>query len=222
MFKNRIIIDRIKAEGKVPANAIGTASYLRLEANINSSLSQISFNVNQNVGGTPNDTEVRLKQTDMFTITSVGVFIFKTAGGTQAQIAAAHLYANPNPLVFTGGSGSEADNLNSIYNSRLTLSVDRKQFVPAFPVISCYRVATSQKGVGSTATNNQAVQFDGWEGPNYGMADWDPELTISGAGQTDVAINLPNSVSLAGSSSTNFCAIIFKGILWQGASSSAQ
>lgn len=220
MFKNRIIIDRIKAEGKVAANAIGTASYLRLEANINSTYSAISFNVNQNVGGTPNDTEVRLKQTDMFTITSVGIFIFKTTGGTQAQIAQANLYASPNPLVFTGTG--EAAALNSIYNSRLTLSVDRKQFVPAFPTISCYRVATSQKGVGSSATSNNQVQNDGWEGPNYGMAEWDPELTISGAGQTDVSIILPNSVSLAGTSSTNFCAIIFKGILWQGASASAQ
>lgn len=218
MFKNRLIIDRIKSEGTVPANAIGTASFLRLESAVTTTQNAINFNVLQNVG-TSQATEQRLKQTDMFTITDFAVYVYKT-DATVTSGTIAHLYSNPNPNVFTGTG--EANNLMAVWNGLLQISVDRKQVVPGMDVLRTYRVGTSQLGVGSSAANNKPVQLDEWQGPNYAFANVDPEITISGSGQTDISIQLPTAVSLAGTSSTNYVVVMFRGILWQSASSAAQ
>ena len=219
MFKNRLNIDRIKSERTDPANAIGTASFLRLETAVTTTQNAINFNVLQNVG-TSQATEQRLKQTDMFTITDFAVYVYKTDATTVTSGSIAHLYSNPNPQVFTGTG--EANNLMAVWNGLLQISVDRKQVVPGMDVLRTYRVGTSQKGVGSSAANNNPVQFDEWQGPNYAFASVDPEITISGSGQTDISIQLPTAVSLAGTSSTNYVVVMFRGILWQSASSAAQ
>ena len=229
MFQNQLIIDRIRGKvapgggAVVPVDALPTQGFLRLETSLQSTSASFTFNVLQNVG-TPNDTEVRLKQTDMFTITHVGLYLMKAGSSTtatQAQIAQAVLYSNPNPLVFTGLG--EAAALNAVtVNGKLQFTVDRKQIIPAWDNLRHYRVATSQKGVGSSAVSNQPIQLDGWETNNYGMAPFDPQLTISGAGQNEITLNLPNSTNCGGTSSQNFAVLILRGILWQGASKMAQ
>lgn len=231
MFSNNSqIINRIKGTvdprtGKVivPADAVATQSYLRLEASIQGTQGSVAFTVASNAGVAPNVTERRLDLSDMFTVTHWGLFLMKagtTTTATQAQISQAQLYTTPNPLVFTGaGEAAALECITS--NSNLTVTIDRNQIVPAFDTLRFRRAGLAQKLVGTT-TGGTPAQFDSWDGPNYGFAEVDPQFTISGSGNNNITLNLATSTATSGTSSQNFVVLIMRGVLWQNSSRAAQ
>lgn len=198
-------------------NVVHTQSYLRLEAAL-ATQTNINFNVLQNVGNA-NVTERRLAITDVFTITGISMMIYKAgaaAAATQAEIAVSVLRTWPNAQVFTGVG--EASNLMAFYNSFLTIKVDSRVYLNAMDLMRFYRVGTSQQNVGSSAVSNVAVQRDEFTETNYGFAKMAPTISLSGAGNNEISVQLPSSINLAGTSSQNFAVCYLRGILSQNAS----
>lgn len=242
-MNNASVISRIRqtlaSRGVIKGNETATQGYLRFHFNISQSLSSFTFNVLENQG-TIQPGERRLAITDMFTITHWGLFIGRCASAatlapTAAELANAKLYTNNNPLVFSGGTAGAGstttnmtttgggDNLKSLYNGNLTVTVDRERLIDGYDLMRFYRVAHPAEGaayiVPAAAATTATMQLDNWQGPNYGMAEVDPEITLNGVGQNDITINAANPTSFAPSGNFyNFACMIVRGIRWQNAS----
>jgi hypothetical protein len=50
------------------------------------------------------------------------------------------------------------------------------------------------------------------------MAEVSPEITLNGVGDNNITVQLPSSVNLSGTASTNFLFLVARGIRWQNAS----
>ena len=180
-------------------------SYLRAETQL-SNLSSYNFYVQRGQVAAPLVTEQLLELNDQFVITHFRVslrFIDPTTTGvptaTEQLNAQQYLYADPT--VFTSTSA----NAKSIYNGNLSFIIDRKQFLPSFPVNAFYRVPTTQSGAflataGTTGT--PAATFTGNTGVNgydnglFGFYVSEPTL-IDGRQTLDISLNLGASVSIA-------------------------
>lgn len=246
-MNNLATIARIRqslaSRGIIKGNEVATQGYLRLQYDLNQSLSSFTFNVLENQGTTLTG-EKRLAITDMFTITHWGLFVGRvpitTAGTfapTPAQFSLMKLYTNNNPLIFIDGTSragatttsqvtnAGGDNLDSLYNGFLQVTVDRERLIDGYDLKRFWRVDVAQEGnAQSQATalaKQQVFQLEGWQGPNYGMSEVDPEITLNGVGQNDITITLPNSTSFAPANTTayaNYAVLVARGIRWQNAS----
>lgn len=180
-------------------------SYLRAETLL-TNLSSYSFKLQAGQVSNPIVTEKLLQLNDQFVIThfrvSLRIITATTAGSpttTEQLNAQQYLYADPT--VFT----STAANAKSIYNGNLAFIIDRKQFLPAFPMNAFYRVPTSQTGAflstaGTTgtpaATYNGNTGVNGYDNGLFGFYVSEPTL-IDGRQTLDLSMNLNASVSIA-------------------------
>ena len=180
-------------------------SYLRAETQL-SNLSTYNFKLQAGQVAAPIVTEKLLQLNDQFVITHFRVSLRNidpsTTGvptATEQLNAQQFLYADPT--VFTGS----ALNARAIYNGNLAFIIDRKQFLPAFPMNAFYRVPTTQSGAflataGTTGT--PAATFTGNTGVNgydnglFGFYVSEPTL-IDGRQTLDLSLNLNSSVSIA-------------------------
>jgi len=245
-MNNLATIARIRqslaSRGVIKGNEVATQGYLRLQYDLNQSLSSFTFNVLENQG-TVTAGEKRLAITDMFTITHWGLFIGRVpttsaatfTNITPAQFSLMKLYTNNNPLVFTDGTAragattasqlttAGGDNLDSLYNGFLQVTVDRERLVDGYDLRRFWRVDSAQEAQAqssaATLAKQQVFQLEGWQGPNYGMSEVDPEITLNGVGQNDITFTLPSSTSFAPTTAyANFAVLIARGIRWQNAS----
>lgn len=234
------IRQNLASRGVIKGNEVATQGYLRLQYDLNQSLSSFTFNVLENQGTTLTG-EKRLAITDMFTVTHWGLYVGRvaitTAGTfapTPAQFSLMKLYTNNNPLVFTDGTAragvttanqlttAGGDNLDSLYNGFLQVTVDRERLIDGYDLKRFWRADVAQEGQAQsqgTAAKQQVFQLEGWQGPNYGMSEVDPEITLNGVGQNDITITLPNSTSFAPTTAyANYAVLVCRGIRWQNAS----
>jgi len=180
-------------------------SYLRAETQL-SNLSNYNFRLQAGSVAAPLVTEKLLQLNDQFVITHFRVslrFIDPAATGvptaTEQLTAQQYLYADPT--IFTSTSA----NASAIYNGNIAFIIDRKQFLPAFPMNAFYRVPTTQTGAflktaGTTGT--PAATFSGNTGSNgydnglFGFYVSEPTL-IDGRQTLDLSLNLNAGVSIA-------------------------
>lgn len=255
-MNNEATIARIRqslaSKGIIKGNEIATQGFLRLGANVQATLNTINFNVLQNQG-TVRATERRLNVTDMFTVTHWAMYLVKAGGqaggggtaATDADIAVARNYTYPNPYTFaTAAQGNptflqnqvpaqllpqtlESNNLYSIYNGFISVTIDREVVIDSYDTMRFLRVPMQQMGVtngttiapGAAVIGSQAANmWDAWESANYGFSEVDPQFTLNGIGDNNISIQLPGALSLAGTSSTNFVFLQLRGIRWQNAS----
>jgi hypothetical protein len=244
-MNNLATIARIRqslaSRGVIKGNEVATQGYLRLQYDLNQALSSFTFNVLENQG-TQTAGEKRLAITDMFTITHWGLYIGRCVIGTAgtftpspAQFSLMKLYTNNNPLVFTDGTAragatttnqltnAGGDNLDSLYNGFLQVTVDRERLVDGYDLRRFWRVDAAQEAnaqsSAATLAKQQVFQLEGWQGPNYGMSEVDPEITLNGVGQNDITLTLPNSTNFSPSGTyANYAVLIARGIRWQNAS----
>lgn len=206
----RAIYNKIAAQAKRKyPNAKPMKSYLRLEKSLQGTFTSISFDVLTNQG-TPNVTERRLQITDRFVITHMALLLVKagtTTAATDAEKAGAKLRANNNALVFT--TAGEAAALQAIYNGFTEIKVDQTVYAPYIDNQLFYRVETSQKGVGPAVI----ITDDEWNDVNYGFAEIVPTITLSGASNNQITVNLPTSVTTSGTASQNFLVCYMRGLL---------
>jgi hypothetical protein len=180
-------------------------SYLRAETQL-SNLSSYQFKLQAGQVANPIVTEKLLQLNDQFVITHFRVslrYIDPTTTGvpTATEQLSAQQYLFADPRVFTSTSGSAS----AIYNGNLAFIIDRKQFLPAFPMNAFYRVPTTQSGAFlSTAgtTGTPAATFTGNFGVNgydnglFGFYVSEPTL-IDGRQTLDISLNMNASVSIA-------------------------
>jgi hypothetical protein len=180
-------------------------SYLRAETQL-SNLSTYNFYLQRGQVAAPLVTEQLLELNDQFVITHFRIalrWIDPTTTGvptaTEQLTAQEYLYADPTK--FTSTSANAA----AIYNGNISFIIDRKQFLPAFPVNAFYRVPTTQSNAflataGTTGT--PAATFTGNTGVNgydnglFGFYVSEPTL-IDGRQTLDISLNLGASVSIA-------------------------
>jgi hypothetical protein len=117
---------------------------------------------------------------------------------TEQLSAQQYLYADPT--VFTSTSA----NAKSIYNGNLSFIIDRKQFLPAFPMNAFYRVPTAQSVNLTTAgtTGTPAATFtgntggvNGYDNGLFGFYVSEPTL-IDGRQTLDITTNLGSSIGI--------------------------
>jgi hypothetical protein len=180
-------------------------SYLRAETQL-SNLSTYGFKLQAGQVANPIVTEKLLQLNDQFVITHFRVslrYIDPSTTGvptaTEQLNAQQFLYADPT--VFTSGSA----NAKAIYNGNLAFIIDRKQFLPAFPMNAFYRVPTTQSGAflaTAGTTGSPAATFTGNTGVNgydnglFGFYVSEPTL-IDGRQTLDLSLNLNSSVAIA-------------------------
>lgn len=216
---------RLSLMGQYQGKTI-TQSYLRLERNIQSTTStNWGFDILQTdtANGTVGATEKRLNTSDIFVATAMAMFIYKAGASTSAtdtDRAKAVLNTFPNALVYTGAG--EADNLTTLYNGAIRHAVNRIIYHDySLDTYRFYRAGQQQRGViggtGGTATNSSQ-----WDDANYGMIGLDPTITFGGLSQNEIALKTPIAASLAGTLSTNFLVLYYRGFLVQGAAAQFQ
>ena len=180
-------------------------SYLRAETQL-SNLSTYNFYLQRGQVAAPLVTEQLLELNDQFVITHFRISLrwidpTTTAVPTATEQLNAQQYLYADPITFTSTSA----NAKSIYNGNIAFIIDRKQFLPAFPVNAFYRVPTTQSNAflataGTTGT--PAATFTGNTGVNgydnglFGFYVSEPTL-IDGRQTLDISLNLGASVSIA-------------------------
>jgi len=180
-------------------------SYLRAETQL-SNLSTYNFYLQRGQVAAPLVTEQLLELNDQFIITHFRVSLRwidpnATAAPTATEQLNAQQYLYADPTKFTSTSANAA----AIYNGNIAFIIDRKQFLPAFPVNAFYRVPTTQSNAflataGTTGT--PAATFTGNTGVNgydnglFGFYVSEPTL-IDGRQTLDISLNLGASVSIA-------------------------
>jgi hypothetical protein len=180
-------------------------SYLRAETQL-SNLSSYSFKLQAGQVAAPLVTEKLLQLNDQFVITHFRVslrYIDPTTTGvptaTEQLIAAQYLYADPKTFTSTSANAS------AIYNGNLAFIIDRKQFLPAFPMNAFFRVPTTQTGAflstagtagTPVATYNGNTGVNGYDNGLFGFYVSEPTL-IDGRQTLDLSLNLNASVSIA-------------------------
>lgn len=214
----RALYNDLRAKYSDPSVII-TDSYLRFEIGLTGSPSVIAFNALTNQGQAT-ATEKRLNITDLFCCAQISMAIMKTGTATTTptanELAVGILRTFPNPNVFTGAQ--EAANLHNLYNGSLSIRVDSTVWIDSFDCNRFYRVPTSQKGTAVSAVALTGVlQDDGYDSLNYGYSPLTPTIMFNGRGKNEVNINMPGTLSLAGTSSYNTVVFLARGFLLQNA-----
>jgi hypothetical protein len=118
----------------------------------------------------------------------------------------------PDPAVFTAASpaATATGNAQALYNGNLSFIIDRKQFLPAFPMNAFYRVPTAQSTNLTTAgtTGTPAATFtgntggvNGYDNGLFGFYVSEPTL-IDGRQTLDITANLGSSIGIIPSPAT--------------------
>jgi len=168
----------------------------------------------------PTATERLLSLNDEFVITHLFIGLKQIASDspTAAQHDYATVYTWYNPNVF---SGTNATNVDAVYNASFSLTVDRRVYIPHFPVRAFLRVPDTQSGsyleAAGTATTPAAtfVGNDGYDSfPNglYGFYPTDP-IKIDGRQTLNAEINLNTSIVFDDSSNTVYTVLEARGYL---------
>lgn len=178
-------------------------SYLRAET-VLTNLSTYQFYLQRGQVASPLVTENLLELNDQFVITHLRVSLrlisSTTPTATQQLAAQQYLYADPN--VFADNNANAA----AIYGGQLSFTIDRTQFLPAFPVNAFYRVPTVQTGAfikaATTSTSGAGVStywantgVNGYENGLFGFYVSEPTL-IDGRQTLDIQLQLGAGVNM--------------------------
>ena len=176
-------------------------SYLRSETVLGTQ-SVIDFVLQTNKKQGSLVTERLLDLNDEFVIThfTVGLKAIGSATPTDEEQLVATVLTYENETAFAGTNGA---NVAAIYNSDLSWTIDRKEFVPQFPVRAFRRVPTTQEGTGT---------IDGFDNGLYAFYPSEP-TKIDGRQTIDLAINLGSSTTFADASKSYYAVFEARGYL---------
>jgi hypothetical protein len=185
--------------------AVLTQSYLRSEVALSTSIANYHLPI------LVNDTqsairvnEKRLNLQDVFITTEIGLFIGVGASTSTKAI----LYTYPNPVIFTSATD---DDLWSIYNGYLNLSINNQNILPAWDVLRHYYAPQTQGGVGITAQTIFPV--DQVDFSSNGYYPVEPNIVMNGA--ANINFQLTANGAPASVLSNSFICVIQHGILCQ-------
>ena len=197
--------------------------------------SSISFVLQKAQKTAPTATEKLIQLNDKFIITHFCVKLKQVVSNTptDAQQGIANLYTYENEYVFlnVGGTytGTNSANVRAIWNGQLSFTIDRKVFIPAFPVLSFRRVPTTQQAAslratgGATATFAANTGLDEIENGLFGYYSCEPTI-IDGRQTIEASISLPTSYAFSGDAVStvavnNYAVLLCRGYLVVNAAS---
>ena len=210
-------MNSIVAEKKYIAAALGvdydslSQSYLRSEVALGTQ-GKIKFNLQEGKNGSGIlITEKRLALNDEFVVTHFSLSLKKIASDTPTDLQQANalLYTWENPTIF---SGTNAANMASVYNGSLSWTINRKQFIPQFPVRAFRRVPTTQTGTDVGYTSSGVNTVDGFENGLFGFYPSEP-TKIDGRQTIDLEVDLGTSVTFDDASNTYYAVFEARGYL---------
>lgn len=177
-------------------------SYLRAETEL-TNLSQYQFLLQRGQVAAPIVTERLLQLNDQFVVThfTLGTKFIGAAVPSDAQ----HLIASVDTFVNTNTYTGNAANAAALFNSSFSWTIDRKQYLPAFPLRSFLRVPTTQ----TTATNTLE---NGYDNGLYGFYPSEPTL-IDGRQTLDLIADLGSSVTINAASQSTWAVLEVRGYL---------
>ena len=177
-------------------------SYLRAETEL-TGLSSYNFYLQRGQVQNPIVTERLLNLNDQFVIThfTIGLKFIAAAAPTAAQHLDAEVFTYTNDNVFTGN----AANSSALYQSNLSFIIDRKEYLPEFPVRAFLRKPTTQK----TAANNLQ---DGYDNGLYAFYPSEPTL-IDGRQTLDISVNLGAAVTINAAAQSTWAVFEVRGYL---------
>lgn len=196
----------VRGLGYSVEQAVLTQSYLRSEVALSTSIANyhIPVLVNDTQNGSVRVNEKRLNLQDIFILTDLAVvFGIGTATATSAQ-----LFTYPNSAKFTSTSD---DDLWSLYNGYLNLSINNQTVLPAWDVLRHYDAPMTQGGVGITAQTVFPIdQVNFAADPFYPV---EPGIVLNGA--ANINFQLTANGAPATITTNSFICVISRGILCQ-------
>lgn len=218
-------MNQIVAEKQYISNKLGIAyenlsqSYLRSLKALSTN-SVISFQVQKNQVATPLATENLLELNDVFVATHIAVNLYQVGSDTptSTQLLAARPLTYDDPRTFTG---TNAANVGAIYGGFLSFTIDRREFIPSFPMRAFYRVPGTQtsaflltSGTSGTPSPNYNGNsgINGYENGLFSFYPLDP-VALNGRQTINIDINLGTAVAFDDSSNTVYAALELRGYL---------
>lgn len=161
-----------------------TQSYLRLERALSTNSTTIAFPVlvNENQLGIFN-TERRLNANDKFRISSINMLVAVPASAVDGKFK---LYSFPSPEVFLTTTAADA---MVLYNSNLSITIERKSYLPAWDTFRHLKIPTTQF---TAAVNSPAASIDGAEDGWYPA---EPNIILHGNRNNSIEIAMPAAIA---------------------------
>lgn len=182
--------------------------------------SVIDFPVQSSQVASPLVTDQLLNLNDEFVITHYTIFLRRVAADspTNTELLNAPTITYFDPTKFTGTNSA---NVGAIFNGVLSFTIDRKDFIPAFPCRAFYRVPSTQSNSilttagtsgtpAATFTGNAGV--NGFENGLTGFYESEP-VKITGRSTITISCDLGASVAMDDASLTNFAVLELRGFL---------
>lgn len=177
-------------------------SYLRSETLL-TNLSQYNFKLQAGQVAAPIVTERLLQLNDQFVVThfSVGTKFINSGTPTDADHLITNVDTFVNTNIYTGNNANAA----AIFNASFSWTIDRKQYLPAFPLRAFRRVPTSQ----NTGAN---LLQNGYDNGLYGFFPSEPTL-IDGRQTLDLIADLGAAVTISVAAKSVYAVLEVRGYL---------
>ena len=173
--------------------------------------SVLQFPVQTSQVSSPLVTDKLLNLNDEFVCTHYTVFLRYVNSGTPTNTellnALSITYCDLNTF-----TGTNAANVGAIYNGTLTFTIDRKDFIPSWPVRSFYRVPTTQTAANAYFTASAIKTVNGFDNGLYGFYQTEP-VKITGRQTLNLTIDLGASVVMADSNKSYYAVLELRGYL---------
>jgi hypothetical protein len=205
----------IVAEKKFISERIGipyenlSQSYLRAETQL-TSLSSYNFFIQKNNVANPIITENLLNLNDQFVISSfsLGLKYIASDAPTNLNHLNAQVYTYVDLNTFTGNAG----NALGIYNSSLSMTIDRKVFLPAFSNRSFLRVPGTQTAANAFFTGSGQKLTNEYPNGQYGFYPSEPTL-VDGRQTINISVDLENASPIDDTGYSVYAVLEFRGYL---------
>lgn len=179
-----------------------TPSYLRLETQIANGTNKMVFKTYVGDGTTQNPSERRLERNDKFIVTEWGFFLLKQPDGKSNG----RLHSYPNPTDFS--TAGLADDLESIFNGELSVTVQRKKIFPAYAMQNFLKVPETQQSAGTNRDQRELRKL---------LVHLTPHLELDGSGTNDIEVTYPAHTGWAGGTAPatfkHYGVLYFNGLL---------
>jgi len=173
--------------------------------------SVINFPIQTSQVASPLVTDNLLNLNDEFVVTSYTVFLRTVASDTptNTQLLNAVPYTYNDTNVFTG---TNSVNVGAIFNGTLSFTIDRKDFIPAYPCRAFYRVGDTQTAANAYFTASGIKTSNSFPNSLFGQVESEP-VKITGRQTIDISVDLGASVAMDDSSVTNYAVLELRGFL---------
>ncbi len=160
-----------------------TSSYLRFETQITNGNNKLIFKTYVGDGTTQNPSERRLDRNDKFIITGWSFFLLKQPDGKSN--GRLHSYPNLTDFAVAG----VADDLESIFNGEISITINRKKILPAYDMQKFLKVPETQQSAGTNRDQRDLRKL---------LNHLTPHVELDGSGTNEVEIVYPSHAAWTG------------------------